>query len=293
MRRSNYLPEGTFPLLSQDQPISVMREAMETRQILEGLAVRCDGKRDLYVRCSGYEGVIPRIDAVHPAISGSERDISVLSRVGKPTCFTIKSISFDEKGCPKLVFSRRSAQEQALDWLLAKAVPGTVLPARVTHLARFGAFVDLGCGVISMIPLENLSVSRIAHSNQRLQVGWDVLVLVADVNRDACRFTLSHKELLGTWLENAAQFSPGETVTGIVRSLQGYGAFIELTPNLSGLADLRPNLAEGEAVSVYIKSIRPESRKIKLQIIDQLGCPPSPVFPRYFITDGPVQDWCY
>jgi len=115
-------------------------------------------------------------------------------------------------GKPKIILSRRSAQEQTLEWLLKNAPVGTVLPARVTHLASFGAFVDLGCGVISLIPLENMSVSRIAHPSDRFQVGQDILVTVTDVDKTACRFYLSHKELLGTWLENAAAFSPGDTV---------------------------------------------------------------------------------
>ncbi|MGL0910084.1 hypothetical protein ACSTB0_13670, partial [Faecalibacterium wellingii] len=42
--------------------------------------------------------------------------------------------------------------------------------------------------------------------------------------------------LLGTWEENAAGFTVGETVVGIVRSVEEYGTFIEIAPNLAGLA---------------------------------------------------------
>lgn len=293
LRRNEFLPEGAGPLFPEHQSLSVIREAVERQTVLEGVAVRCDAQRDLYVHFGGYEGVIPRQDAVHPAISGADRDIAVLSRVGKPTCFTIREITIDGGGRPRLTLSRRSAQEQAIAWLLEHAAPGQVLPARVTHLASFGAFVDLGCGVISLVPLENLSVSRISHPSDRLQVGQNVLVLVTGVDRENCRFYLSHKELLGTWLENAAAFAPGDTVTGIVRSIQEYGIFIELTANLSGLADWKPDLQPGDAVSVYIKSIRPESRKVKLQIIQNLGPAPAPEAPAYFITDGTVENWSY
>lgn len=266
---------------------------MAQQTVLAGTAIRCDCRRDLHVRLGDYEGIIPRAEAVHPAISGSQRDIAVLSRVGKEICFTVTGIQVDPDGGPRLLLSRRAAQEQALAWLLEEATPGTVLPARVTHLAAFGAFVDLGCGVISMIPLEHLSISRIRHSADRLQVGMDLLVLVRDVDREARRFYLSLRELLGTWAENAALFSPGDTVTGIVRDVRDYGAFIELTPNLSGLADPRQELVPGELVTVYIRSIRPEKRKVKLQYLQSLGPAPVPTPPRYFITDGPVTDWGY
>lgn len=293
LRRNNYLPEGIGPLFPSGQPLASLQEAIEKQAILSGTAIRCDSRRNLHLRFGGYEGVIPRSEAVHPSISGSDRDIAVLSRVGKETCFTVKDIQIDAGGRPKMVLSRRAAQEQALAWLLENASPGTVLPARVTHLAAFGAFVDLGCGVISMIPLEYLSVSRISHPADRLQVGQDILVLVKDVDRSAQRFYLSHRELLGTWLENAAAFSPGDTVTGIVRDIRDYGIFIELTANLTGLADPRTDVAAGDLVTVYIKSIRPETRKIKLQYIQTLGPAPAPEAPKYFITDGPVTDWAY
>jgi len=293
MRRSKYLPEGCAPLFPKYQPLSVIIEAMEHQSILQGTAVRCDGQRNLFVRFGGYEGYIPRQEAVHPAISGSERDISVLSTIGKEISFTVSAISTDGAGKPHIILSRRAAQEQALAWLMEHAPAGTVLPARVTHLAAFGAFVDLGCGVISLVPLENLSFSRISHPSDRLTVGQDILVLVTDVDRERKRFSLSHKELLGTWLENAADFVPGDTVTGTVRGIQDYGVFVELTPNLSGLADWKSGLQPGDSVSVFIKSIRPENRKIKLQIIQKLDSANMPQPLRYFITDGPVSAWTY
>ena len=266
---------------------------MDRQTVLEGVAVRCGGQRDLSVRFGGYEGIIPRDDAIHPAISGAERDIAILSRVGKPVCFTITGLTVDGGGRPRLTLSRRAAQEQAIAWLLENAVPGTVVPARVTHLEKFGAFVDLGCGVTSLIPLENISVSRIPHPAARFRVGQDILAAVTDVDPTACRFYLTHKDLLGTWLQNAAAFVPGDAVTGIVRGIRDYGIFIELAPNLSGLADWQEDLAPGDAVSVYIKSIRPETRKIKLQVIENLGPAGEPGELHYFITDGRIKSWVY
>ena len=293
MRRNEYLPEGAGPLFPENQPLSVLRQAMEDQTVLEGLAIRCDARRDLTIRFGGYEGTIPRLDAIHPAISGAERDIAVLSRVGKPTCFTITGMEIDGGGKARFTLSRRAAQGQAITYLLEHSAPGSVLPARVTHLESFGAFVDLGCGVTSLIPLENLSVSRVSHPSDRFQVGQDILAAVTDIDSTACRFYLTHKELLGTWLENAAGFAPGEAVPGIVRGVKEYGIFIELTPNLSGLAEWRGDVLPGDAVSVYIKSIRPDTRKIKLQIIQNLGPVQEPGELRYFITDGTVNNWVY
>ncbi len=293
LRRSEYLPEADACLYPAYRPLSDLHQAQEKRTVLTGIAVRCDSRRDLWVSVGGYEGVIPREEVVHPNISGARRDIAALSLVGKQVSFLITDIQIDGAGRSRLILSRRAAQELAFSWLAENAPIGSILPARVTHLADFGAFVDLGCGVISLVPLENLSVARAQHPSQRLREGQRILVVVTKLDREEMRFYLSHKELLGTWLENAAGFSPGDTVTGIVRGVMPYGIFIELTPNLSGLAQLRDGLSPGDVVAVYIRSIRPENRKIKLQIIGRQDTvlPAKP--PRYFITDGNVKDWSY
>lgn len=293
MHRTICLPEGMAPAYPPHQSLSDLQEAKAQKTILTGTAVRCDRFRDLHVRFGGYEGVIPRSEAIHPDISGAQRDISVLSLVGRSISFTIERISFDGAGRPVISLSRRAAQEKALHWLLSHAQVGCILPARVTHLADFGAFVDLGCGVISLVPLDNLSVARASHPSQRLHVGEDILVVVTGIDAEHSRFYLSHKELLGTWLQNAADFAPGDTVTGIVRAVREYGIFVELTRNLSGLAQWKPEITVGDGVSVCIQSIQPEKRKIKLQIIQKLDQPSIPLPPRYFITDGIVTGWTY
>ena len=70
--------------------------------------------------------------------------------------------------------------------------------------------------------------------------------------------SLSHRELLGSWEENAAKFETGQTVDGIVRSVEPYGIFVELSPNLAGLAELREGAEPGMHASVFIKNIIPE-----------------------------------
>ena len=104
---------------------------------------------------------------------------------------------------------------------------------------------------------------------------------------------LTHRELLGTWEENAALFRPGMTVPGYVRGLKDYGAFVELTANLSGLAECKTGIREGDRVSVYIKYILPERMKLKLLMIDVLPPTEGPEPNRYFITDGVMGGWSY
>ena len=119
-------------------------------------------------------------------------------------------------------------------------VPGDIVNARITHLETFGAFADIGCGIVSLLPIDMISVSRIDHPRERFSVGMDITAVIKAI--DNGRISLTHKELLGTWEENAALFSPGETVAGIIRSVESYGAFVELTPNLAGLAEIKEGI---------------------------------------------------
>ena len=285
-----YPPEGLRPPV----PLTLdrLREALESGDILEAPVQRCGVDHTLRLTLGGVQGRIPREEAVAPWISGAERDIAVLSRVGKTTCFTVTALEADEKGAPAALLSRRAAQEQAMAYFLERLEPGTVLTGRVTRLESFGAFVDVGCGIIAMLPIEHISVSRISHPRERFQEGQKILTAVWSLDREARRITLTHRELLGTWMENASRFRPGETVRGVVRTVKDYGSFIELAPNLSGLADAKERLSPGDGVSVYIKSIRPERMKIKLQVIEKL--PPAPPEPmQYQITDGKLERWVY
>lgn len=286
-----YLPEGLRPQTAP--PLSALKSAMESGSILEGTVQRCDTQHTLHISLGSVAGRIPKEEAIAPWMSGAQRDIAVLSRVGKPICFTVKSIGADGKGAPVAMLSRRRAQEESVTFFLEHLRPGMVLTAVVTHLEPFGAFLDIGCGIVAMLPIEHISVSRIAHPSARFTVGQKILVAVSAIDPSARRFTLTHKELLGTWMENASWFRPGETVRGVVRSVKEYGSFIELTPNLSGLAETREGLSPGDCVSVYIKSIRPERMKIKLQVIEKLLPETAPQPLRYQITDGCLERWVY
>ena len=286
-----FLPEGWRntppPTLSQ------LREAAKSGEILQGTVTRCDISHTLSIPMGSIRGFIPREEVVAPWVSGAQRDISYLSRVGKEIFFTVKSVGTDEKGAPIAMLSRRDAQEKAMAFFLDTLQPGMVLAARVTHLAPFGAFLDIGCGIIAMLPIELISISRLSHSSERFREGQKILAVVKTFDREKRRITMSHRELLGTWLENASRFAPGETVQGIVRSVKDYGSFIELTPNLSGLAENRIGLTAGDRVSVYIKTIRSERMKIKLQVIEKLPSLEHPPEIEYQITDGQLEHWTY
>ncbi len=249
-----------------------LQEAAASGEILEAMAYMCDSDHNLLVNLGSMKGVIPRIEGAVGIAEGTTRDIALISRVGKAVCFTVEEISADTKGQPYALLSRRRAQKKCRDEFISGLIPGDVIDARVTHLESFGAFCDIGCGNIALLPIDSISVSRISHPRDRFSTGEDIKVIVKSID-DAGRITLSHKELLGTWQENADRFCPGDTVSGIVRSVESYGIFVELAPNLAGLAETKEGVRVGQTAGVYIKSIIPEKMKVKLIIIDSFDEP--------------------
>ena len=143
----------------------------------------------------------------------------------------------------------------------------------------------------ALMPIDSISVSRISHPSDRFKVGDDIKSVVRMIDENG-RITLSLKELLGTWEQNAALFSQGQTVSGKVRSVESYGIFIELSPNLAGLAELRENVEVGQTASVYIKSLIPDKMKVKLIIIDTFETGSRPEN-KYFFDGNHIDYWRY
>lgn len=267
----NYLPEGWRLDAVNNKYMtstpSTIYEAMNRGDILEARATMCDFEHNLIVELGCMRGIIPREEGAMGIKEGTVKDIALISRVGKPVCFVVDTVKPDENGKLCAYLSRRRAQEICVKEYLKQLTCGDVISARVTHLEAFGAFCDIGCGIIALMPIDAISISRITHPSDRFSVGMDIKAVIRNIDENM-RITLSQKELLGTWVENASSFMQGQTVTGIVRSVEEYGIFIELTPNLAGLAESREGVKVGQKASVYIKSLNPEKMKVKLIIID-------------------------
>ncbi len=292
---SEYLPEGKLLHTAENQRVlhseKLLRDAAGTQTILEARATLCDASHNLCVDLGPIRGVIPREEGALGMRDGSVRDIAVISRVNRPVCFTVSDIITDDNGEPCALLSRANAQKLCLENYISKLDRGDVVRARVTHLESFGAFADIGCGIAALMPIDAISVSRIEHPKERFEAGMDIRAVIKSIENG--RISLSHKELLGTWEQNAAAFSAGETVAGIVRSVENYGAFVELTPNLAGLAESREGVRVGQQASVFIKSIIPEKMKIKLIIIDTFEYKYHPAQPVYFTGENHIDRFLY
>ena len=268
-----------------------LAEAKIQETVLEAPVQMCDASHNLVVNLGCMRGIIPREEGALGITEGSTRDIALISRVGKPICFVVTAITVDDNGRPYALLSRKRAQELCRKNFFMTKKAGDIIDAKITHLESFGAFCDIGCGNIALLPIDAISVSRISHPKDRFYVGENIRAVIKGIAPDG-KITLSHKELLGTWEENACLFQAGQTVSGVIRRVEDYGVFVEITPNLAGLAEPKPGVQIGQQASVYIKSIIKEKMKIKLIIIDNFDSGYSPEI-KYFYPEEYIEEWDY
>ena len=251
----------------------------------------CTSSHDIIVDLPCAKGIITRESGALGIKEGFTRDIALISRVNKIVCFKIISLELDKNGELIAHLSRRIAQQECFDNFISELRSGDIIDAKVTHFEQFGAFVDIGCGIPSLLPIDMMSVSRISHPSDRFTIGQSIKVAVK--SNENGRIFLTHKELLGTWKENADRFKSSETVPGIVRSIEDYGIFVELSPNLAGLAEPKEGISVGQSVSVYIKAILPDKMKVKLIIVDVCAEKAEISDIRYFIDSDHIESWKY
>lgn len=291
-----FYPEGVRADLPENRAaftsLDALKRAKASQAILESRAIVCDTRHNLIVEMGAWRGMIPREEGAIGISDGSTRDIAIISRVNKPVSYIITGLEQAGEGAVIPILSRRAAQEICLEKYVKRLRPGDIIEARVTRLDHFGCFVDIGCGLPSLIPIDAISVSRISHPDDRFMPGQMIHAVVKGVEENG-RVSLTHKELLGSWEENAARFSPGETVSGIIRSVESYGIFVELTPNLAGLAEPKEGVEVGQQASVYIKSLIPERMKVKLIIVDAFDAPPRASSFSYFTQADHIARWRY
>ena len=297
---NEYKPEGMLLKTAKNYEYISSRtgleSALEKQAIIEAPVMMCDHNLSLHIELGGgMRGIIPRDEVVYSPEGEATKDIAILTRVGKPVCFKVLGFKMLPSGESVAICSRKSAQRECIESYINGLMPGDIIPSRVTHLESFGAFLDIGCGIISLLSIDCISVSRISHPESRISPG-DMIYTIVKGKDEKGRISLSLRELLGTWEENASLFSEGQTVRGIIRSIESYGVFVELTPNLAGLAEYRKNLHPGQVAASYIKSIIPDKMKIKLIIIDTDDTPAPRSSLEYFVdveSTVHIDKWSY
>lgn len=258
--------------------------ARDNGETVEAVAGRLDAEGRLWVPLGDINGFIP----ANESGIGEIKRAALISLVGKPVCFKVRELDCCSR---RAVLSRKDAQAEFYESRLACRVAGDIIDGQIKSIRPFGCFVDIGRGITALLPTASICVSRLSSPQELFSVGDRICCVIAQ--RDGERILLSHRELLGTFEQNAAAFSGGETVIGTVRSCESYGVFVELSPNLTGLAEPFEGAARGDAVSVYIKSINRKTMKVKLAILETVKKMREKPEIRYFFAENHIDRFLY
>lgn len=168
--------------------------------------------------------------------------------------------------------------------------PGDILEGTVQRLTNFGAFVDVG-GVDGLVHVSEIDWVHVDKPSDVLKEGDKVKVKVLKVNPEQERISLSIKQAgPGPWEQVSGKFNVGDIVTGTVKRLASFGAFVEIMPGVEGLVHISqiahrhigtPHevLKEGQQVNVKILDINPAEKRVSLSIKETEEPPAAPERP--------------
>ncbi|WP_124057433.1 30S ribosomal protein S1 [Vaginisenegalia massiliensis] len=161
--------------------------------------------------------------------------------------------------------------------VLANLEEGSVVEGKVARLTNFGAFIDLG-GVDGLVHISRIAHQHIAKPGDVLTIGDTVKVKVLSVDQEAVRVSLSIKDTLeGPW-DNIEEKAPqGAVLSGTVKRLTNFGAFVEVFPGVEGLVHIsqiahehiatpQEKLEEGQEIEVKVLSVDPTEQRLSLSI---------------------------
>ena len=267
MKYQKFIPEGWYrdkKTISAD----TLDKAIKTQEILEAKVVGCDENYNLHLQFEdNKKGIIRREDI--ELIGNNENKILKenvsTSKINRYVQFRVKGI--DESN--NYILSRKDVEKDAINWVKDEVKEGTVLKGIVKSIQPYGAFVEIGGGVVGLLHIEDMSIARIKTPKERVKIGQKINIMVKSIDRQQEKIILTYKELLGSWDENIKDIKEGTVITGKAREVEKSknGIFIELKPNLVGLAEYKEGIEYGQNVNVYVKRIIPDKKKIKLIIV--------------------------
>ncbi len=192
----------------------------------------------------------------------------------------LKIIELDRKR-NRLILSERAAlgewRRAQKEKLLETLQKGEIRHGRVTSIAPFGAFVDLG-GADGLVHVSEISWSRVKHPSEAVKVGQEVDVYVLNVDREKKRIGLSIRRAMpNPWDSVVERYAVGQVVDAVITNLTDFGAFARLEQGIEGLihiselADRRVDhprevVKPGQDVTVRIIKIDPKRKRIGLSI---------------------------
>jgi small subunit ribosomal protein S1 len=247
--------------------LEVLREEAEVRGTVKNIT-----DYGVFIDLGGIDGLLHVTDLSWGRVNHPSEMFNVGDEI------TVKVLKYDRE---KERVSLGYKQLQADPWSLVpdQYVPGLRVSGKVVNLTDYGAFVELASGVEGLVHVSEMSWSkRVKHPSKVLQLGQDVEAVVLDVDVENRRISLGLKQTEpDPWTTLAERYAINSVISGRVRNLTDFGAFIEVEEGIDGLvhvSDISPRrikhpsevLKKGEKVEAVILNIDTENHRLSLGI---------------------------
>ena len=164
------------------------------------------------------------------------------------------------------------------DDVVAKYPKDSIVRGKVVNIVQYGAFIKLETGVEGLLHVSEMSwTKRVNKADDVLAIGDEVEAVVLDINCDRRQISLGLRQKeRNPWEALAEKYPKGSRITGKVRNMTNYGAFVEIENDIDGMVHVsdmswtrkinNPNevLKPGQEVEVVILDINPEQQRISL-----------------------------
>jgi small subunit ribosomal protein S1 len=224
-----------------------------------------------FVDLGGIDGLLHITDMSWGRIKHPSEVVSVGDKI------KVKILSFEPER-ERISLGLKQLTEYPWDHVEEKYPPGVKVKGRVVSITEYGAFVELEKGVEGLIHVSEMSWTKhVRHPNKILTEGQEVECMVLKVDREHEKISLGLKQVEpDPWLTLDEKYPPGAVVSGKVRNLTNFGAFVELEDGIDGLVHIsdmswtrrigHPSeiLKKGEKVIVKVLNIDKEARRISL-----------------------------
>ncbi|MFA6131903.1 MAG: S1 RNA-binding domain-containing protein [Patescibacteria group bacterium] len=269
--------ELSFRSAGQQKAWDELRRLFTTSEIVPAKVVEAN-KGGLLMRIGHVTGFLPvsQLSPEHyPRVSGGDKNKileKLRSYVGTDMDVRVIDVNENEE---KLIVSEKSVWEERQKDLISRYRVGDKVMGEITALADFGAFVRFDT-LEGLVHISEIAWQRIDHPRDLLKVGQQVEAEIIGI--EGSKIFLSMKKLVDDpWKRIQEEYKIGDTVKGKVLKINPFGFFVELTPEIHGLAHVselsnQPNIDPttlgkiGDEMEFKVVSIEPKEHRLGLSL---------------------------
>jgi len=242
----------------------------EVGQVVEGV-VSSLANYGAFVDLGGVDGLVHVSDMSYSHVDKPEEVLEVGQHV------KVKVLKLDKEK-ERISLGLKQVAPDPWETFSTRVNAGEQLSGRVVRVADFGAFVEVEAGIEGLLPLSEMSWSRVHKPTEVVNVGDVVHVVVLKVEQERRRISLSLKQAGGDpWIGASYKYARDSEAAGKVRSITDFGAFVELEAGVEGMAHIselsQQRVARvedvvnvGETHTFRVLEVDEDNRRIRLSL---------------------------